>query len=121
MGSLKCTYLSTLDLLDVQGAGTYLARLRNHNATDNGKVYSRYLKNLTFKAWKMHIKLWIYLLQKLLTLSMPGFQKLAPAGGGGADTAPLLTPLPFIQTEPNLVWANTIIWQVLVQNFKCSS
>ena len=47
-----------------------------------------------------------------LTLSMPGFQKLAQAGGGGgggAESAPLLTPLPFIRTKQNFVWANTII------------
>ena len=27
---------------------------------------------------------------------------------GGGDSAPLLTPLPFIQTKLNFVWANTI-------------
>ena len=44
-----------------------------------------------------------------LTLSMPGFQKLAPAGGGGGFL-PLLTLLPCIQTKLNLVWDNTILW-----------
>ena len=33
-----------------------------------------------------------------LTLSGPGFEKLAQTGGG--DSAPLLTPLPCILTEP---------------------
>ena len=42
-----------------------------------------------------------------LTLSGPGFEKLAQTGGG-AESAPLLTPLPCIQTKPNLVWANII-------------
>ena len=43
-----------------------------------------------------------------LTLSEPGFEKLAQTGG--ADSAPpSLTPLPCIRTKPNLVWANTII------------
>ena len=44
-----------------------------------------------------------------LTLSRPGFEKLAQTGGRGADSSPLLTPLPCIRTKPNLVWANTII------------
>ena len=54
-----------------------------------------------------------------LTLSGPGFEKLAQTGGGADSAPPLLTSLPCIRTKPNLVWENTIIWQVLVQNFKC--
>ena len=45
--------------------------------------------------------------KNILTLSGPGFEKLAQTGG--ADSAPLLTSLPCIRTKPNLVWANTII------------
>ena len=30
-----------------------------------------------------------------------------------------LTQLPFTWTKPNFVWANTILWKVLLQNFKC--
>ena len=43
-----------------------------------------------------------------LTLSGPGFEKLAQTGGGRIPP-PLLTLLPCIRTKPNLVWANTII------------
>ena len=43
-----------------------------------------------------------------LTLSGPGFEKLAQTGGGRIPP-PLLTSLPCIRTKPNLVWANTII------------
>ena len=50
---------------------------------------------------------------------MPGFQKLAQAGGGGgAESASLLTSLSFIRTKPNYVLAKTILWKVIVQNFK---
>ena len=54
-----------------------------------------------------------------LTLPGPGFQKLAQIKR--ADSAPLLTSLPCIRTKPNLVSANTIVWQVFVQTFKCFS
>ena len=37
-----------------------------------------------------------------LTLSGPGFEKLAQTGGGGGFR-PFLTPLPCIRTKPNLV------------------
>ena len=53
-----------------------------------------------------------------LTLSMPGFQKLAQAGGAESASPPL-NSAPLIRSKPNLVWANTILWKVLVQNFKC--
>ena len=36
-----------------------------------------------------------------------GISKTRP--GRGAESAPLLTPLFFIRTKPNFVWANTIL------------
>ena len=47
---------------------------------------------------------------KFLNPTMPGFQKLIQARGGGRNPPPpLLTPLAFIRTKPNFVWANTIL------------